>query len=305
MKIRTLGRHFRTGGKNVTRNGWMTFASTSAIAISLFILGVFLLLAMNVDHLAKQIERKVEIRVFLDLGIKSYERQNIEAQIRKISGVKKVTYVSKAEGLEILRDRLGKDGEQLLKGFEGDDNPLNESFTVEVRDPLKVATIANKIDELNEGQAIPPIFKVNYGQGMVENLFAVTKLFRNIGITLAFGLLIAGFFLIANTIKITILARRKEIEIMKLVGATNGFIRWPFFVEGLILGLVGSAIPSALLLIGYYQLLANSEKEVGLILGKLLPINPHLYQIIGILVMIGVFVGVWGSVISIRKHLKV
>jgi cell division transport system permease protein len=305
MKIRTLGRHFRTGGQNVIRNGWMTFASTSAIAISLFVLGVFLLLAMNVDHLAKQIERQVEILVYLDLNIPSYERVQVQEAINKMSGVKKVTYISKDEGLEILSQKFGEDGEKLLESFKGENNPLNESLTVEVKDPTTVGKIAAKIEKLNEGRTVPPIFKVNYGQGTVEKLFQVTKLMRNIGFVIAVGLLIAGFFLIANTIKITILARRKEIEIMKLVGATNGFIRWPFFVEGLILGLVGSFIPSLLLLIGYNQLLKNSAEEISLLIGRLLPINPYLFQIIGILMMIGVFVGIWGSTVSIRKHLRV
>jgi cell division transport system permease protein len=305
MRIRTLGRHFRTGAQNVTRNGWMTFASTSAIAVSLFVLGVFILLGLNIEYMRGQFESKFEIRVYLDLKIPSYERVQIESSINKIPGVKKVTYVSKDEGLKMLRERLGEDGDRLLKGFEGENNPLFESFTIEVKNPESVGKIAEEIKKLNQGRTVPPIFKVHAAEDIVDKYLDFMKLVRNIGVIIAVGLLVAVFFLIANTIKITILARRKEIEIMKLVGATNGFIRWPFFVEGLILGLIGSLIPSLLLFIGYYQLLENSQGKVNLIFGNLMPIDPNVIKVIGILVLIGVFVGVWGSTVAIRKHLKV
>ncbi len=305
MRVSTFGRHIREGSKNVLRNGWMTFASMSAIAISMFILGFFLLLIMNLDHLAKQIEQKVEIRVFLDLSISSYEIVDLQASIEKIAGVKQVTFVSKHDGLKQLRERLGADGQQLFEGFEGENNPLNDAFTVEARDPRTVAEIAGQIEKLNEGRAVPPIFKISYGKGMVENLFKVTNILRTVGLGIVLLLLLSGLFLISNTIKITILARRKEIEIMKLVGATNGFIRWPFFIEGLILGFVGSLIPCLLLLVSYNEFLKAMQAEVGLILGNLLPLSPHLFQVSGVLILIGVTVGIWGSTISIRKHLKV
>ena len=147
--------------------------------------------------------------------------------------------------------------------------------------------------------------KVKYGQGSVEKIFDVTNTGRIVGIVLIIGLLFTAMFLISNTIKITIFARRREIEIMKLVGATNGFIRWPFFLEGLCLGVMGSILP--IIMVGityYYSFDFLSDKLSGDFL-QLLPFSPFIYQISGVLLLMGAFIGVWGSVMSVRKFLKI
>jgi cell division transport system permease protein len=305
MRISTAVRHVREGSKNVIRNGWMTFASTSSIAISLFILGVFLLLAMNVNNLANQIESQIEIRVYLEVNTPKEQISSLQNQIGLLDEVSKVDFVSKEEGLEFLREKLGADGAELLEGFDGENNPLYDSFTVEVDDPQQVKAAAEKISALNEGNDPKPIYKVSYGQGTVETLFKVTNAIRNIGLILVAGLAFTAMFLIANTIKLTILARRREIGIMKLVGATNSFIRWPFFIEGALLGIIGSVIPVALLLYGYSRLIEISKFELGLMLIQLMPLDAIGYQIGALLITIGVVIGVWGSTISVRKFLKV
>jgi cell division transport system permease protein len=305
MRISTAVRHVREGSKNVIRNGWMTFASTSSIAISLFILGLFLLLAMNVNNLANQIESQIEIRVYLEVNTPKEQISSLQNQIGLLDEVSKVDFVSKEEGLEFLRGKLGADGAELLEGFDGENNPLYDSFTVEVDDPQQVKAAAEKISALNEGNDSKPIYKVSYGQGTVETLFKVTNAIRNIGLILVAGLAFTAMFLIANTIKLTILARRREIGIMKLVGATNSFIRWPFFIEGALLGIIGSVIPVALLLYGYSRLIEISKFELGLMLIQLMPLDAIGYQIGALLIAIGVVIGVWGSTISVRKFLKV
>lgn len=305
MKISTAARHIREGAKNVIRNGWMTFASTSAIAISLFILGVFLLLAMNVNNLADQIESQIEIRVYLELDTSKEAITSLQNEIGSMPEVSKVIFVSKEEGLEFLRAKLGEDGNTLLEGYEGDNNPLFDSFTVEVNEPRQVEAAADKISAINEAKTPNPIFKVSYGKGTVETLFKATRAVRDIGLVLVAGLAFTAMFLIANTIKLTILNRRREIGIMKLVGATNSFIRWPFFIEGALLGIVGSTIPVAILLYGYSRLIYSTKIELGLMLIQLLPMDEIGYQIAGLLLTIGIVIGIWGSTISVRKFLKV
>lgn len=305
MKINTAARHFREGTKNIIRNGWMSFASTSAIAISLFVLGVFVLLALNVNHLADQIEKQVEIRVYLDVNFPQEQIPELQNQIGSIPEVSKVTFVSKEEGYQILKEKLGKEGQGLLEGFDGDNNPLPDSFTVEVDEPTNVSQAAEQIMALNNGKSPGPISKVNYGQGTVETLFQVTRLVRNVGLILVAGLMITSMFLISNTIKLTIIARRKEIGIMKLVGATNGFIRWPFFIEGLLLGLIGSLIPLLVLLYGYAELVNASKVQLGMMMIQLLPVGRVGLEVAVLLLGIGVIIGIWGSVISVRKFLKV
>ncbi|WP_126428684.1 permease-like cell division protein FtsX [Brevibacillus marinus] len=296
MKLRTVGRHLREGAKNISRNGWMTFASVSAVTITLLILGVFLLLAMNVDHIAKSIEKQVEINVMLDLLAEDADIAAVEQQIRALPGVATVTFVPKEEGLNQLRKSF-QDQVYLLDGLE-EENPLPDKFVVKAERPQDTSALAAQIGRFEH------VDKVIYGQGHVEKLFAVTDIIRNVGLVFILLLSLTAMFLIANTIKLTIVARRREIEIMKLVGATNWFIRWPFFIEGLIMGISGALIPILLLGVGYYFVL-QAAQSTPLLAGTLLPLFPLVYQVALLLVAIGAFIGIWGSLVSVRRFLRV
>lgn len=304
MKISTFGRHIREGGRSLVRNGWMTFASVSAISISLFILGVFLLLAVNVDHMSKQVESKVEIKVFLDVDISQENIAKLRSDIEQISGVAQVEFVSKDEGLALMRERMGESGKQYLEGMDGENNPLNDAFTVTAKDPRDVETVSGQISALNDGKSPKPIVKVDYGKDTVDNLFKVTSIVRNIGLILVGCLALTAMFLISNTIKLTIMARNREIKIMRMVGATNGFIRWPFFIEGAFLGFIGSIIPAGVLAYGYYELVKSSRSGLETMMMELKPFEDVYMQLSAILLAIGIGIGVWGSLLSVRKYLK-
>lgn len=283
----------------------MTFASISSIAISLFILGIFVLITLNVNDIASQIEDQVEINVYLEVNTHQDQITELQTQIQGLQGVKTIKFVSKEEGLVYLRQKLGESGKALLDGFEGENNPLNDAFTVEVDDPRNVAVVADQISALNAGKDPKPIYKVNYGKGTVEALFKVTQIVRWVGFGIVILLSFTAVFLIANTIKITILARRKEISIMKMVGATNSFIRWPFFIEGALLGFVGSLIPALIILGGYWKLLNLSSLNLNLLMIELTPFGKIAPTMIALLLGIGIVIGVWGSLISVRKFLRV
>ncbi|MBM7566440.1 permease-like cell division protein FtsX [Paenibacillus sacheonensis] len=305
MKISTVLRHLREGIKNVVRNGWMTFASVSSIVISLFILGVFLLLALNVNNLADQIESQVQIRVYLQLGTPEAKVNELKNAIGNIPEVKKVVFVSKEQGLKDLRTSIGADGSELLEGYDDTNNPLPDSFTVDVFDPQNIAYAAKKIDAIGSADASKPISSVKYGKGTVETLFRVTNAVRNIGLVVVIGLAVTAMFLISNTIKMTILARRREIGIMKLVGATNNFIRWPFFIEGALIGVMGSVITTVLLLFGYSELVQASQFELGLMMIKLVTLRDAGLTVSAVTLALGTLIGIWGSTLSVRKYLKV
>jgi cell division transport system permease protein len=306
MKISTMSRHLREGTKNVVRNGWMSFASISSIAISLLILGVFLLLVVNVNYMGKQIENQVEIRVFLELGTSELSINAIQNSISGMSQVSKVTFVSKAEGLKSMRAKMSASDQASLEGLDGDNNPLNDSLTVEVVDPHQVSVVAAQIEELNQGKSPKPIVKVGYGKDTVKKLFDATRIVNYVGLGLVIGLGLTSMFLISNTIKLTIMARNREIKIMKLVGATNNFIRWPFFIEGALLGFVGSAIPVVLLFYGYWKLLNWLQpNETSSLLLKFKPFTEISYVLSFFLLAVGIIIGIWGSTISVRKFLKV
>jgi cell division transport system permease protein len=173
-------------------------------------------------------------------------------------------------------------------------------------DPHQIDIAATKIEELNQGKSPKPIVKVSYGKGTVESLFKATKIVRYIGIALVACLGLTAMFLISNTIKLTIMARNREIKIMKLVGATNNFIRWPFFIEGALLGFIGSIIPAAILTFGYWKLLNWLQPDnISSIPLKFKPFAEISYLLSIFLLLIGVVIGIWGSTISVRKFLKV
>ncbi|AKU26353.1 permease-like cell division protein FtsX [Anoxybacillus geothermalis] len=297
MTLHTFKRHVRESMKSLGRNGWMTFASASAVTVTLLLVGVFFVVMFNINHFAQKVENDVEIRVHIELTADNQQKNALRRQIEAIPNVKEVRYSSKDEELKRLIKSMGEEGSS-FRLFE-QDNPLSDVYVVKAARPQDTVKIAKQIETL------PFVHKVNYGQGTVEKLFDALKVARNVGLVLILGLLFTAMFLISNTIKITIFARRREIEIMRLVGATNGFIRWPFFLEGLWLGMLGALFPIAALSIVYYNVYQVYEQWVSLPFFELLPFSPFMWQLSGLLLVIGAGIGVWGSVMSVRKFLKV
>jgi len=266
MKARTFVRHVREGWKSLGRNGWMSFAAVSAVTVTLFILGIFLLLAMNVNHVAEVIEDQVEIRVSLELEADESVIRRVEHRITAMPEVSQVEFISKEEGLKQLEEDLGD--ASLLEGIE--ENPLPDVFRVETFEPQQTKAVAANIEQFDG------VDNARYGEEFTDRLFNVTKTVRNVGVVLIVLLGLTAMFLISNTIRLTILARRREIEIMKLVGATNWFIRWPFFIEGLLIGLLGAILPSAVLLFGYYSSQRSSSLNLNCGFWTCCPCTPSL-----------------------------
>lgn len=297
MKARTIGRHARESLKSISRNGWMTFASVSAVTVTLILVGVFFVIMMNLNKVAQTIEEDVEIRVHIDVAANKQDVQTLQQQIKQLPEVKSIKFSSKQDELKNLIDSLGSEG-KAFKLFE-QDNPLNDVFIVKTKNPTDTMKAAKKIEKMNFAA------KVKYGQGQVEKLFKFIKASRNVGVVLIIGLLFTAIFLISNTIKITIIARRREIKIMRLVGATNSFIRWPFFLEGLWLGILGSILPIILISIAYYNAYVYIEPKLKGNFIQVLPYEPFIYQVNALLVLMGALIGIWGSVMSVRKFLKI
>jgi cell division transport system permease protein len=298
MKARTFRRHLRESFRSLGRNSWMTLASISSVTVTLLLVGVFFVIMMNLNSVATSIEEDVEIRVHVDPAANDQDKQALEQQITGIAEVKSIDYSPKEEELSSLIASFGEDGEA-LKLVE-QENPLNDVFVLKTKNPTDTIEVAKKIEEFNY------VFSVKYGQGTVESLFKFINVSRNVGLVLIIGLLFTAMFLISNTIKITIMARRKEIEIMRLVGATNSFIRWPFFLEGLWLGVFGAIVPIAILATAYYYLFDFLQTRLAANhFIKLIEFNPFVYQLSAILIMMGAAIGIWGSLMSVRKFLKV
>lgn len=297
MKFRTLTRHFREGFKSIFRNGWMTVASAGAVTVTLILVGVFLALILNLNQIAHNIESDVEVRVLIERTANDQEIVELGEEIDQLEGVEQILFASRDDELRSLIDSFGEEG-QSWSLFE-QDNPLHHAYIVRSEDPDRIESIAMAIEALDH------VAEINYGKDFVEKLFEFNKYARNIGLVLVVSLVLTAIFLISNTIKITIMARSSEIGIMKLVGATNGFIRWPFFIEGMLLGILGSIIPVGLIMSGYYYLETNIRDQITLSFIDILPFYPFAWQLSAVILAIGTFIGVWGSVMSIRKFLKV
>lgn len=294
MKARTFGRHVRESLKSLKRNGWMTFASVSAVTVTLLLVGVFFMIMMNLSGLADSIENNVEIKVTLEPATSEENIAALKEQIEEMKQVDSLEHSTKEEELDRLIGVLGK-GMGLYKSS----NPLGDAFYVKVKDPQQIAKVAQSLKEYDY------VEDSVYGEGTVEKLFNVLTTSRNIGAVLIVGLLVTAMFLISNTIRLTINSRGSEIEIMKLVGATNSFVRIPFVLEGVWLGLIGSVIPVIGLSIGYTRFYNTFSPRLENEIMQLLAPSPFLFQINFLVILIGVGIGVWGSFVSVRKFLNV
>lgn len=294
MKGSTLRRHFSGSFKALGRNGWMTFASVSAVTVTLLLVGVFALIMMNLNKVASDLENDVEIKILIDLAADEKAEKALLDQIKSLPEIEDVRYSSKAKELDKLVVDFG-DELSLYK----QSNPLRNVVYVKAKDPQQTAKVAKKIDKMDY------TYEVMYGAGKVEKLFNFLNISRNVGLVLILGLLFTAIFLISNTIRITIFARKDEIEIMKLVGATNSFVRIPFLLEGMWLGILGAILPMIIISILYYNVYKIIKPRIEGSMIQLLDFSPLIYQVNGLILLLGIFIGIWGSFMSVRKFLRV
>ena len=295
MKLRTSEYFIQETLRSLRRNNWMSFASIGTVAVSLFVLGVFLLLVLNMNRLASSLESQVQISVYLADGLSERARKDIASDIEALQGIEEIRYVPKEEAKERLAKRLG-DQKYLLDAL-GEKNPLPDSFEVVLKSPDLVETAAAAITRMDG------VEQAKYGQDVIEHLFAITRLIRIFGLALMVLLAGATLFIISNTIRLTVFARRKEVAIMKYVGATDWFIRWPFLLEGMVLGFVGGVL-AAIALQSFYAAMAAKIYET-LAFFPLLPQSPYMYYVSAAILLSGMGIGALGSTISLKRFLKV
>lgn len=280
--------------KSIRRNGFMSFASISTVAVALLVLGMFLLVFLNTTNLAQYLESQVQISVYMEDSATAEELSAVEAKLKGLPGVVEVKSVTKEEALNRFKDRLGEQ-EKLLDSL-GKENPFPYSFEVHVDAPERIKEITPGISEL------PKVEAAKFGQEVVEQLFSLTRIMRFGGIVLVVFLAMATLFIISNTIRLTVFARRKEVLIMKYVGATDWFIRWPFMLEGMAMGFMGAVIASILINIIYAAMLDRIYATLAFL--PMLPLSLLTYVTIFLLVA-GTCIGALGSFISLRKFLRV
>lgn len=297
MHIRSLFYFFGEALKNIARNGWMSIASIGVVSITLLILGSFVVLSFNVDLATHDLKEQVQIVLYIDEGAGEKTKEELYTKLITHPDLTEVRFVSRAEAMERLKKKLG-DRSNLLDGYEEpEDNPLRDSYELRTAIPEEISSVAGAI------RSFPGVAEVDYGSGVVEPLFQFTGLVRWIGLVFMAGLAVTTIFLIAHTIRLTVYLRRREIKIMKYVGATDWFIRWPFLFEGLILGLIGAVIPVIVIFYSYQEAALWMRNNIYFV--SLLPPEKIMEEIVRILIPLGVALGIVGSTISVRRFLKV
>lgn len=295
MKLKTGEYFIQEVFHSLRRNNWMTFASIGTVAVSLFVLGVFLILVLNMNRLAGMLESQVQISVYLEDHLTDREKRQIGYDIESLQGIDSVTYVDRETAKERLKERLG-DQKYLLDALS-EDNPLPDAFEVTVTTPSVVESVAGAIGSMQG------VEEAKYGQDVVEHLFDITRLMRIFGFVLMGLLGGATLFIISNTIRLTVFARRKEIAIMKYVGATDWFIRWPFLLEGIVIGCIGGFIAAVALRSFYAAMAAKIYSTLAFF--PLMPQYPFMNYVTLAILLAGIVIGAIGSVISLKRFLRV
>lgn len=296
MKWATIKYFFREARISLARNRLLSLATATTVSICIFILGMAILLYMNSGELTEKLESDVEIVAFLDEDLTLRERNRLEERLKAHPGVLSVTFVSRDKALASLEKKLGQGEYDLLATLEGN-NPLPDSFRIKAKNPREVEQLAKELAKMQG------ISKLRYGQEVVRQLFAATRWVRIISVFIVVFLGAAAVFLVATTIRLTIFSRRKEIYIMKLVGATNRFIQTPFFLEGMALAGAGTVFALICLYLGYHYLLENIQPALAFL--PLINDDLVLLKLFLGLGGAGIGLGIIGTFISVNRFLDV
>ena len=296
--LRIIGRSIRDAFKSVFRNFSLSIASISCITITLLIVSISMILSYNTENIATLIKKDFTVVVFVKNDATESEVNKIEEKIKIMDNIDTYIYESKKEVAEKMK-QTSPIFKVIIDGWSDDENPLTDTFSIKVKDVESIGKTAHELEKIDKVEL------VQYGEGIVEQLLSILKVIEKFLIGIVVALVLVTIFLVSNTIKLTIFSRRKEIEVMRLVGASNANIKLPFVVEGLFLGFLGSLIPIIASVYGYNALYNYmSINSISPFL-KLVPPTPFIFMISLILLLIGILVGMFGSAGSVRKYLKI
>ena len=296
MKINTITYYIQDAFKSLKRNKTISIASVITVLITFFVLGIFLLVANNINQGIESVQNKVEIKVFLKDDIKLIEQREIEIKLREIEGVKEVTYASKEDEFNNFQKTINEN-DGLLQGYTLQNNPFSASFTVKLDSPEYASNVTKGIKDF-EG-----VEEIGDQQELVDKIIGIVKGIKVVGAVLFVILVGVSIFLIMNTTKLTVYSRRREVGIMKFVGATDWFIRWPFVIEGMVIGFSGATLACGVLFFAYRGIFTWIASQ--LVFVSLVPVTYVLTSLSWQFMAGGIIVGGIASVIALRKFLVV
>ncbi|HBP63025.1 MAG TPA: cell division protein [Desulfosporosinus sp.] len=295
MTLNSIRYILRETFNSMKRNPWLSIASVLTVMVSLVILGFSVFFLANASNMAKSFESQLEVAAFVKSGTAPADIEALQTQIKGLPGVASVTIVTKEQALTDFGKTMGDSQSNLLTDLGGT-NPFPDKLTVKATDPQNVKTLAATMSTL------PGVDKVRYGQGFVDQLLRFTQWLRWIGLGVVGAFGIAAIVLISINVKMNVFSRRREIQIMKLVGASNSFVRWPFLIEGMVLGLIGGALAAGIVGMGYNWITMYVQSTL-----TFLPVvqNGLLFRQVSVgLLLAGMAMGAIGSGFSLQKFLK-
>ena len=293
---RACKNYIKQAFSNLWRNRIMSLMATATIAFCLVLLGISLILGFNINYVSGQLEGQYEIHAYVDLSYSEADAQKIKSEIEKIEYVKTAEFISKEKALEDMAESMA-DSASAFEMLQGDENPLPHTFNVTLTDVRMANQVVKQIEK------IQGIDEVRNRSDILQRIISTT---RGAQVASVVGMLIfafVGVFIISNTIKMSVIARSREIEIMKYVGATDWYIRWPFVIEGTFMGLIGAGVGFLPVYFCYRNIVSWWQGSIPLF--NLLQVGEIKNIIILVFVMAGCLLGAIGSILSIRKHLKV
>lgn len=292
-------RPLKEGFQGVSRNFAMAVSSVSSVTVTLLIMAFFILLSVNIETITFRLEESVQIHVILEKDVSEQEREPLQAEIAAFMGVDEVVFSDKDNEFEVwIANFDDPKAEEMYGDFRGENNPMHDAFIITTKTGADITQIA----ELTAG--LEGIESVNYGGDVSTTFIDSLETVRNFGFILVAALGVIAVFLISNTIRVSIASRGREISIMRTVGATNWFIRWPFIVEGMIIGFIGSIIPILVTVFGYRHLYNETGGFIFTKLFSLAPTTPLVFETSMIIALIGIGVGALGSIFSVGKQLR-
>lgn len=302
MRIfRIIGRSIQNAGKSILRNFSLSMASITCSIITLILVSIGMLLSYNINNITKNIENELTIVIFMDKNITTDELNKTKEDLNNIDNVKHVTFKSKEE----IKNNMANENDtfnKIISTWEEGENPLQDSYIIEVKDIKDINETATTIKNMEK------VSLVKYGETTVNDLIKVFSAVKKITIGLVVGLILVTAFLINNTIKITIFSRKREIDIMRLVGTSNIVIKLPFFIEGFFIGFIGSLVPVLITIFGYsYAYNALNTVNLSNIMNILTLVSPGevIYKVSLLLILIGTVIGAFSSVKAVRKYLTI
>ena len=296
--FRMFARSIRDAFKSVFRNFSLSLASISCITITLIVVALSLVLTYNVNNFTEKVEKNATIVAFLNVEITDDALVTVKKQLEQLDNVETIDFESKTQ----IQEKMMSESDtykNIMGEWTEEESPLQDTYLIKVKEVDKIGETAKKISDI-EGVDL-----VKYGEGMIEQLVSIFDLVRKASYVMVIALVIVTAFLISNTIKITIFSRKREIEIMRLVGASNINIKIPFVIEGLFLGILGSIIPIITTTYGYVALYNKFDGKLFSSLITLIEPEPFIYQVSLVLIIIGIVVGMFGSLRAVKKYLKV